>query len=260
MDTRPPGSPPVIGNTPGHQRALAALQALAVGEAMGRITEHYQPAEIVEVYDDLLEDFIEPVRLFDDDPWQQAEVGALTTAVLSALLKRTVVTDDAETRSLALLLAGVLNGGMPVAESGAEAAVGAMLAAAMQGVPISDALIAVLDACAPEPDLRSGVSAAAGIAQSSGGRGVGDQLMERFSPHGGLEALLPFVIGVVYATQSARRAILEAVNHGGNAPLTAALAGLLAAALAPQTLPGAWVAEVAQANQIDFAAVLGDEV
>jgi ADP-ribosylglycohydrolase len=93
------------------------------------------------------------------------------------------------------------------------------------------------------------------IAEESGGRQPGVALAELFPPAGGVDALVPFIFGIVYATQSARRAIVEALNQGGPAPVSAGIAGAICAAAVPGTLPRAWVAEVEQVNTLDLAGV-----
>ncbi|MER3419259.1 MAG: hypothetical protein C4290_01485, partial [Chloroflexota bacterium] len=45
-----------------------------------------------------------------------------------------------------------------------------------------------------------------------------------------------------------RRAIIDAVNQGGHAPETAAIAGAICAAAAPVTLPPSWWEVVERAN------------
>ncbi len=67
-------------------------------------------------------------------------------------------------------------------------------------------------------------------------------------------AVTAFIFGVVYGTQSARRAIVEAVNQGGNAPETAGIAGAICAAFAPQSFPAPWGWEIERRNGLDLAA------
>lgn len=247
-------------------RATAALRALAVGDAMGRATEHYDPAEIAEVYEDAITEFLEPVRLFDAEEWAAGEVGPPTRMVVAL-----VPDGDAPTIRLYAdapvvdrLPAGVALGllwplGWVLSTPSRDAPVAciaAAMGAALDGHPAREVLGFGAQAARAAGDgtLAERIVEAAGIAQASGGRRPGGALREAFPPQGDAGALTPFILGLVYATQSARRAILEAVNQGGHAPEAAGIAGAVCAALAPSTLPGAWGAEVERLNDLDLQA------
>ncbi|MBI4391332.1 MAG: ADP-ribosylglycohydrolase family protein [candidate division NC10 bacterium] len=60
---------------------------------------------------------------------------------------------------------------------------------------------------------------------------------------------------LAYFAADARQAILEAANLGGDADTVASMAGGIAAALSPDTLPPEWVVEVERVNNLDLAAV-----
>lgn len=60
---------------------------------------------------------------------------------------------------------------------------------------------------------------------------------------------------LAYFAGDARQAILEAANLGGDADTVASMAGGIAAALGPETLPPEWVIEVERVNRLDLAAV-----
>jgi len=57
---------------------------------------------------------------------------------------------------------------------------------------------------------------------------------------------------LAYAASGAKEAILEAANQGGDADSIAAMAGGIAAALQPESLPEEWIAEVERVNELDL--------
>lgn len=230
------------------ERVLAVVQALAAGEAMGRITEHYRPEEIEEIYEDAVAEFLEPVRLFDDEPWAPAETGDLTAALLG---QGGDVPFAAGARAA---LRSEDSAGLPPL----EAALAAALSAALAGLPLFEIPARAAEAArrSGDPALAEAILQAVGLAQASGGRRPGQALRDAFPPDGDPETLLAFAVGVAYAAANARRAIPEAVNQGGHAPETAALAGALAAALAPPSVPRSWAAEVEAANGLDLTAAV----
>ena len=242
-------------------RLTAALQALAVGDAMGRATEHYQPDEIIEVYDDVLRELVEPVRLADDEAWAQGEIGPPTARVLAALAS--LDAGDGEQTIPAIAAAFPFSLTPDAAGDDltiARAVLSAAFEAAFNGLAAREALGAALrTATALGAEALAGdLTRAGGLAQASGGRRPGAALREAFPPDGPVGALIPFILALVYATQSARRALLDAVNEGGHAPETAGLAGALCAALLPASLPTSWVAEVEQVNDLDCAALAAE--
>ncbi len=238
-------------------RIGAALRALVVGDALGRVTEHYTPEEILEVYEDIITDFVEPVRLFDEERWAAGEVGPPTAIVLEAAAHGGVW-PGATGANVAHLPAGVAVGlARPLASllhdvhgDGPLAAVAAGTAAAVDGYPFIEIVAAAARAArlAADDDLAEAILQAGGLGQASGGRLAGSVLRGRFPPDGDSRSVVPFVFGIVYALQSARRAIIDAVNQGGHAPETAAIAGAICAAAAPVTLPPSWWAVVERAN------------
>lgn len=245
-------------------RLVAALRGLAVGEAMGRATEHYTAQEIIDVYEGPVTEFVEPVRAFDDEEWSAGEVGAFTrlvTALADAAVAPEVrwLEDAAETDRLAEAVADGLRhslDGLLAAppRPAAHAAIAVGVAAACAGHTARDVLLYARTAVddAGSAGLADAIGLAGRIAEESGGRQPGIVLTETFPPTAGVDALVPFIFGIVYGTQSARRAIVEAVNQGGPAPAAAAIAGAICAAAMPGTLPRAWAAEVEQINQLDL--------
>ncbi len=247
-------------------RLVAAFQALAVGDAMGRATEAYEPAEIEEIYEDAIMEFVEPVRLFDDEQWAAAETGSPTeNAIAMALATTATSMNEPSVVDIVHLPRAVAIGAMrplaailafPPANAGI-AAVAAAVSAGIEGRPAHAALAASVQAAHAAGDgrLAAAIVEAGGIAQASGGRRAGVALRVRFSPAGDIGALTPFILGLVYATQSARRGILEAVNQGGHAPESAAITGAICAAVVPLSLPPAWAAEVERVNALDFTPI-----
>jgi ADP-ribosylglycohydrolase len=60
---------------------------------------------------------------------------------------------------------------------------------------------------------------------------------------------------LAYRIPNARKVILDAVNQGGDADSIASMAGSVAAALYPDTLPKEWVKIVEKANNIEFSKI-----
>jgi ADP-ribosylglycohydrolase len=249
--------------TDASERVAAALRALAVGDAMGRATEHYEPAEIADIYEDAVTEFVEPVRLFDDEEWAAAETGLPTAAVI-ALAPPARGDEPGVADPIGRLPTGVALGlRRPLRDLLARppeppiAAMAAAVSAAVDGHPAREVLGLAAEGAraAGDAELAERIMQAGGIAQASGGRRAGAALRETFSPSGDARSVVPFILGVVYATQSARRAILEAVNQGGHAPETAAIAGAICGAIVPISLPPAWAAEVERVNNLDLAAL-----
>ena len=248
-------------------RATAALRALAVGDAMGRATEYYDPAEITEVYEDLVTELFEPVRLFDEEEWAAGEIGPPTEQVIALSTEGESAaatsgprgdTADALSAGVALGLARPLGAVLAgEASAAAVAAVAAAVGAAMEGYAGREVVGFASQAArvAGDDALAEAIMAAAGIAQASGGRHPGEALRAVFPPVGDAAAVTPFILGLVYGTQSARRAILEAVNQGGHAPETAGIAGAICAGISPTSLPEAWGADVERRNGLDLTAV-----
>jgi ADP-ribosylglycohydrolase len=243
-------------------RITAALGALAVGDALGRATEYNRPEELTEKYEELKADFLDPVRLFDDEAWAEGETGPATSLVLGvAAGRKSAVAAGAE--DVAMLSLGVAWGLMGVSGAGgsqgesnpAMAAIAAGVSAGLAGEPATMMLSAAAEAAraAGAPSLGDAIIRAGGIAQATGGRHSGEALSGTFPPGGEAASVVPFVFGIAYAAQNARRAILEAVNQGGHAPETAALAGALCASLAPASLPRAWSGTVERTNGFDLS-------
>ena len=147
----------------------------------------------------------------------------------------------------------------------AAAAVAAAVSAAIEGGSRDDVLETAMAAAArareegdpagdgPEPDIAGtletlrltlGGRTAASLALGE----LGAILRSRVEPGFSAAEAVPFALVLAYAAADAGRAILEAVNQGGDADTVAAIAGAVAAAMAPDTLPEAWVDRVRAAN------------
>jgi ADP-ribosylglycohydrolase len=244
-------------------RIEAVLGAFASGDAMGRATEGYRPEEIAEVYEDAVAEFVEPVRLFDDEVWAEGEAGDATAHVVNGHDPTALDARMTEYAGIDLLPLGVALGLQRRFDDPADVAGGAPVAAVAAGVSaaldeqsVSDVMrLAALAARGAGDDaLAESIARAGGIAQASGGRRSGEALRGEFPPDGDARSVVAFVFGIVYATRSARRAIVESVNEGGHAPATAAIAGAICAALTPASLPRTWADTVGRINSHDFRA------
>lgn len=147
----------------------------------------------------------------------------------------------------------------------AAAAVAAAVSAAIEGADRDDILEVAVTAAArardegdpagdgPDPDIAVTLET---LRLTLGGRAAGSLalgelgaiLRSRVEPGFRAAEAVPFALVLAYATGDAGRAILEAVNQGGDADSVAAIAGAVAAAMAPETLPAAWVERVRRAN------------
>lgn len=259
------------------RRAIAALRALAVGDAMGAATEGYRPEEIEEVYDARVMELVEPVNLYPESAADRgyAAIGPVTRGALAAA--EALAGRGATVEGEALGWAVAVGIATPVGEierivelarrfggeaaGAAGAAVAAGVAAGVGGYMARDAVgqAALAAERAGAARLAAAIARAAGIGQSSGGSAgggaVGVQVAERYPPAGALESVVAFAVGVAFGAQSVRRAVPEAVNQGGEASLTAAIAGALCGGFAPGTAVEAWAREVEAVNGLDLAAV-----
>jgi len=84
-------------------------------------------------------------------------------------------------------------------------------------------------------------------------RGTSIQGLRRLGLNPGFRAweAVPAAFAIFLSCQDAREAILCAVNLGGDADSVASMAGALAAALAPETLPPEWVDQVLRENGLE---------
>jgi ADP-ribosylglycohydrolase len=256
------------------RRALAALRALAVGDAMGAATEGYRPDEVEAVYDAPIAELVEPVNLYPESAPDRAlgEVGPVTRGALAAARRLTNWVEDewplvppdwlgwsvplgiavpaGQTGRIAEI-AALISGGITAAAGAAvAAAISAGVGLFMPRDALGQAARAAVDAGAPS--LAQRIMAAAGAGQESGGRLGGLVVGERFPPGPEPADAAVFALGVAFAAQSVRRAIPQAVNQGGLASLSAALAGALCATWAPATAVEPWADEVVAVNELEL--------
>lgn len=261
-------------NAEARRRASAALRGLAVGDALGAATEGYRPEEVENVYDAPITELTEPVNLYpESEPDRaRAEVGPVTRAAIAGgrrLLGAPGGLIDGDALGWAVPV-GIITAAGPVEPlveaatafatgeaRAAGAAVAAAVAAGIGGFMARDTvaqatLAAVVAGC---PALAHAIIRATGIGQASGGRLVGAQIAAECPPGPGPAAAVAFAFGVAFGAQSVRRAMLEAVNQGGESSLTAALVGALCGSFAPATTVETWASEVETANGLNLDAL-----
>lgn len=156
--------------------------------------------------------------------------------------------------------ATVMTHGGKAAISGA-AAMAAATAAAIEGWPAGYVLIQALQAAKMAGDmghrdnlvpvadkLQLGIDLASKLS--------GDELWQRIGEEIGwgffANEAVPAAILLACTMLDAKQVILYAVNQGGDADAVAGMAGALAAALNPSTLPAKWIEEVRKANNLDM--------
>jgi ADP-ribosylglycohydrolase len=255
-----------------NRRALAALRGLAVGDAMGAATEGYLPDEVIEVYEAPIAELVDPVNLYPESrpDRMRGRVGPVTEGAVDAVGVLSGRAEPVETPpagwavALGIACAGadlapILASARRFGKAGpAVAAVAAAVAAGLAGYMMRDALSLAVRAAelAGDPALARRIVEAAGVAQASGGRGVGAAVAAVASPGPDVDDATAFAFGVAFGTQSVRRVLPQAVNQGGTASLTAGLAGALCAAVAPGSAVEAWIDEVESASNLDLRAVV----
>ena len=304
------------------QRAIAALNGVAVGDAMGKMTEGYWPQEVISVYGGRLTEFMEPVQPKSRFKWRRAEVTddtAFTILVAESIVKMKCVNrEDIITRILDHK-DGIK--GWPrwkkfryVVGKGHEEQIRFALEGTGNGAPMRVSPIGIINkpekiekivkdvelACAMTHGVRSALCGACAMAAAISAaiegwskrevlsfavkaakmgeslgfndeRPVADRILTgmnfidgynganlatvlRRVLNPGFEAYeaVPYALSLIYGIQGAKDAILEAVNQGGDADSIASMAGSVAAALDPKTLPKDWVDEVKKANNLQL--------
>jgi len=298
------------------ERALGCLRGVAVGDALGRMTEGYWPGEIAMAYGGPITGFQEPIQPRSSHTWARAEVTDDTTFTLllanSILAQGLVDRRDVARRILARPIKGWpgwaefaaandlehvghrTGTGAPsrIAPVGiicrphdlsrlvdsveqacimthhtasaisAAAAIAAAISAAVEGWPREQALALALEAASLGLE-RGQAGRAPGVAQVvevgrqklAGANGGLGWRLRGLNP--GFEAWegASFALCLVAGTESAREAILEAANQGGDADSIAAMSGGILGALNPDSLPAEWVAEVERANGLDLVPI-----
>jgi ADP-ribosylglycohydrolase len=189
----------------------AALAGIAVGDALGKMTEGYWPSEITLHYGSRAENFSSPKQPRSSHTWTYAEV-----------------TDD--TRFTLLVAESIISLGK-VDESDM---IRRILERPIKGWPDWDEFKAKAEA--GEKDRRSGKA------------GLRDWINPGFRGWEGAT----FALALVMLYESARDAILAAVDEGGDADTIASMAGGIVAARNPDSLPEEWVEIIERESDLDF--------
>ena len=296
------------------RRAWAALQGVAVGDALGKLTEGYWPHEIIQTYGGPVTGFRRPIQPRSRWEWAYAEVTDDTRFIL--LVAESIIEQGRVDRlDIARRILERPIKGWPGWEEfkavgdpeqiGHRRGNGAPMRIAPVGILRSPRNLEKLiddveQACMMTHHVSSAISAACAIAAAVSAavegwpkegvlelaleaarlgrtRGLKDQApqLEELVRLGlrklemqddqdlglswKLRGLNPgflawegasFALCLAYTASGAKEAILGAVNQGGDADSIAAMAGGIAAALKPDSLPEGWIAEVERANQL----------
>jgi ADP-ribosylglycohydrolase len=258
------------------RRAIGALRGLAVGDAMGAATEGYLPDEVEEVYDAPIAELVDPINLYPDaaEDRPRATAGSVTREALSladAIIRNEPLPPAPDSIGWAVPL-GIISpvddlerittavqSVSDVATAASAAAVAAAVAAGVSGYMARDAISLAIRAAeqAGSPEVARRIVQAAGEAQASGGRRVGEAVGATVPPGPSVADVTAFAFGIAFGAQSVRRAIPEAVNQGRRASLSAALAGALCGAIVPGSTVESWSDDVEEASEIDLTAIAG---
>jgi len=305
------------------ERAIACIQAVAVGDAMGKMTEGYLPEEVLQNYGEYLQSFHQPIQPKSKLTWGYAEVTDDTTFTLliaeSIIEKRVVarqhiiqrilkkkikgwpgwddfseavqlgeakIEDFARSRNrngapMRVSPIGIINRpenlekiiqdvdlacsmthGTMSALSAACAMAGAISAAvegwekeqvfqhavkaARQGEYLGNN-----DARPPSDRMLFGMD----FVKSYKGSQLAKDLSGVLNPGFLAYEAVPYALSLAYGISDAKQVILGAVNQGGDADSVASMAGSVAAALYPDTLPQEWVKEVEKTNNLNLSKI-----
>jgi ADP-ribosylglycohydrolase len=293
------------------ERCHAALAGIAVGDALGKMTEGYWPPEIGLRYGGRVETFLSPQQPHSSTVWAYAEVtddtrftlliaesiiscgkvdaGDIIRRILEQPIKGWPGWDEFRTKAESGERATQSGNGAPIR----VAPIGMLHSTAHMKHIISD----VEQACSCTHNTRSALSAACAVAVAYSaalegydkriileaaieGATLGNHLGEddlcpdvarrlqwvrknvgkgkSGSRRNGLNPGFPawegatFALALVMLYDSAKDAILAAVNAGGDADSIASMAGGIVAARNPDTLPQEWVEIVKRENNLDF--------
>jgi len=293
------------------ERCQAILAGIAVGDALGKMTEGYWPPEIALRYGGRVDTFLSPQQPRSSHVWAYAEVTDDTRFtlliaesiiscgkvdgrdIMSRILERPIKgwpgwdefkkkaeTAGKDTRSgngaamrvapIGILYApGHLRDIIRDVEQAcscthntrsalsAACAIAAAYSAALEGFDKRDLLEAAIEAASlgyqlGEDDLCPDVARRLQWVCKNVGKdksGLRSWLNPGFSAWEGAT----YALALVMLYDSARDAILAAVNEGGDADSIASMAGGIVAARNPDTLPQEWVEIVKRENNLDFA-------
>ena len=305
------------------KRAVACIQAVAVGDAMGKMTEGYWPEEILQNYGEQLQGFRQPVQPKSGFSWGYAEVTDDTRFTLliaeSITEKGWVDRQDIIQRILKTKIKGWpgWEDFYNAAQVGEDKITDFARWRDRNGAPIRVSPIGIINrpenlekiiedvdlACSMTHGAMSALSAACAIAATISAAVEGwekDQVLKlavkaaRLGEHLGYDdaqppadriligtdfvksykgsqlakdlrsvlnpgflayEAVPYALSLVYGIPNAKEVILGAVNQGGDADSIASMAGSVAAALYPDSLPQEWVKEVENANNLNLSNV-----
>ena len=307
------------------KRAVACIQAVAVGDAMGKMTEGYWPEEILSNYGDYVQSFHRPIQPKSKFTWGYAEVTDDTRFTL--LIAESIIEKGHVDRQD--IIQRILNDktrikGWPgwddfskAAQTSEERIADFAKLRNRNGAPIRVAPIGIINrpqnlekivkdvdsACSMTHGARSALSGACAVAaaisaavegwkkeetfelavkaaklgESLGNddaRPPGDRILNGMNftkNHAGPQLArdlrrvlnpgflayegVPYALSLAYGIPNARKVILGAVNQGGDADSVASMAGSVAAALHPDTLPQKWVKEVERMNNLNLSKI-----
>jgi len=305
------------------ERAIACIQAVAVGDAMGKMTEGYSQEEVLQNYGEYLQSFRQPIQPKSKFTWGYAEVTDDTTFTLliaeSIIEKRAVARQDIIQRILRKKIkgwpgwddfseavqlggdkvedfarlrnrngapmrvspVGIINGpeniekivqDVDLACSMTHGAMSALSAACAMAGAISAAVegwekeqvfrVAVKaarlgehlgndDARPPADRILFGID----FVKSYKGSELAKDLCGVLNPGFLAYEAVPYALSLSYGIPNAKEVILGAVNQGGDADSIASMAGSVAAALSPDTLPREWVREVEKTNNLNLSKI-----
>jgi len=293
------------------ERCHAALAGVAVGDALGKMTEGYWPPEIRLRYGGRVETFLSPQQSRSSHVWAYAEVTDDTRFTL--LIAESIISCGKvdERDIISRILEKPIKGWPGWDEFKKKAETGEKDTRSGNGAPMRVAPIGILhspaglrnvisdveQACSCTHNTRSALSAACAIAAAYSAalegfdkRDLLEAAIEAASLGNqlGVDDLCPdvarrlqwvcknvgkgksslrrwlnpgfsawegatFALALVMLYDSAKDAILAAVNEGGDADSIASMAGGIIAARNPDTLPEEWVEIVKRENDLDFA-------
>jgi ADP-ribosylglycohydrolase len=293
------------------KRCRAALAGIAVGDALGKMTEGYWPSEITPRYGCRVETFLPPQQPRSSHVWAYAEVTddtRFTLLTAESIVSCGKVEEGDITRRI---LERPIKGWPGWDEFKTKAESGERATRSGNGAPMRVAPIGILNspahlrdlirdveqACSCTHNTRSALSAACAIAAaySAALEGFGKkELLEvaieaaSLGNQLGEDDLCPdvarrlqwvsknvekekkglrgwlnpgfrawegatFALALVMLYDSAKDAILAAVNEGGDADSIASMAGGIVAARNPDTLPEEWIEIVKRENNLEFS-------
>ncbi len=300
-------------------RAASCLWGGAVGDAMGKASEGYSPARILEIYGKRLRGFVEPVQPLSQFAWRKGEITEdtrQTLAVAEGILEKGEVDQLTVSRRLlacdpkgvgtsSRLFHFILSGDIGhVASKGSgtgaatrvapvglvdttkelselvedvvktttmthggrvgiagACAVAAAVSAAVEGWPAGYVMLQALQAAKLAegygcPDNLPSVASRIQTAIDLASKFTGNDLWERVDSEIGwgfsANQAVPAALIAACTLLNAKEAILLAVNRGGDADAVAGIAGSVAAAINPLSLPRKWIEIVSTVNKLDL--------